>query len=115
MVNEYGSGGSYSVQMEGPFAIGGGSGGARMTELHAPVANWKGGESPYSQIVALENISTNSKVSIQLSADQLELFFDQTIAFTTCNEDGVVTLFAIGDKPKADCVFQTTIEEVVLV
>lgn len=115
MATEYGSGGSYTVQMNGPFAMGGSSGGNHISTINAPVANWKGGDSPYSQVIDIENISVNSKIDLQLSADQMELFFDQTIAFTTVNEDGVVTLFAIGDKPKADCTFQITITEVVAV
>lgn len=115
MTPEYGSGGSYSVRMDGPFAMGVGDGGNLLATIHAPVTNWKGGESPYSQVVDIENISINSKIDLQLTADQMELFYDQTIAFTTVNEDGVVTLFAIGDKPKADCEFQITITEVAAV
>lgn len=113
MVTEYGSGGSYTVEMDGPFAGGGGgNSGVRMSTLSASAVSWKGGESPYSQVVSVIGISTNSKIDIQLSADQLELFHDQDIAFTILNDSGKVTLYAVGDKPKADCVFQITLTEI---
>lgn len=113
MPTEYGSGGTYTVEMEGPFAGGGGSGGVgvRMSTLSAPATAWKGGESPYSQVVTVVGITINSKIDIQLSADQMVLFHDKNVSFTVANERGVVTLYAIGDKPKNDCVFQVTLTE----
>lgn len=112
MATEYGEGGSVTVTMDGPFA-GAGTMVTKITEISAPAANWKGGESPYSQVVAVDGVSVNSKVDIQLSVDQMERFHDQDIAFTTENDGGTVTLYAIGDKPESDCVFQATITEVI--
>ena len=112
MAMEFGSGGSFTVRMDGPFGSAGGGGATKLATISAPVANWKGGESPFSQVIPMENISVNSKIDIQLSVDQMELFRNQDIAFTTENNEGVVTLYAIGDKPAADCVFQATITEV---
>ena len=111
---EYGSGGGYTVVMAGPFASSGGGTG-KLTTISAPVANWKGGTSPYSQVVAMDDISANSKIDIQLSADQIELFRSQDIAFTVENRAGEVTLVAVGDKPSADCVFQATASEMLIV
>lgn len=113
-MTEYGSGGSYTVVMEGPYAGSGGSA-MKMVTISAPAASWKGGESPYSQVVEVSGISVNSKVDIQLSVEQMELFHDMDIAFTTENDAGVVTLYAIGDKPTADCEFQATLTEVISV
>lgn len=114
MPTEYGSGGSYTVEMDGPFTgVGGGGGGigVRMSTLSAPAAAWKGGESPYSQVVTVVGITINSKIDIQLSADQMVLFHDKNVSFTVANERGSVTLYAIGDKPQNDCVFQVTLTE----
>lgn len=112
MATEYGEGGTITVTMEGPFGNAGTSAN-KITEISAAAADWKGAESPYSQVVAVDGISVNSKVDIQLSVEQMELFRNQDIAFTTENDGGVVTLYAIGDKPTADCVFQATVTEVV--
>ena len=110
---EYGSGGSMTVTMNGPFSGGGGSTTNKLITIFAPVSNWKGGTSPFSQVVEVEGININSKVDIQMSAEQIVQLSDQIIAFTAENKSGVVTLYAIGDKPAADCELQATLSEVV--
>lgn len=112
MAIEYGEGGSFSVTMDGPFGNAGSSS-VKLTGFAAPAANWKGGTSPYFQIVEVEGISVNSKLDIQLSVDQLQQLHEKDIAFTTENDGGVVTLWAVGDKPTEDLVFQATLTEVV--
>ena len=112
MALDYGTGGSYTVSMAGPFAGGGGST-AKLTEISLPAANWKGGESPYSQVVAVEGVSVNSMVTLQPSVEQLKIFHNKYIAFTTENDGGVVTVYAIGDKPANDYIIQATIMEVI--
>lgn len=111
---EYGSGGSFEVQMDGPF---GGSGGtsSKLTVIHASVADWKGGTSPYSQVVQVDGISLNSKVDIQISPDMLGQLYNQDIVFTTENRVGEVTLIATGDRPAVDCEFQATVSEIVAI
>ena len=112
MALQYGQGAGITVSMEGPFGGSGGAG-AKLTEITLPAANWKGGESPYSQIVEVEGVSVNSMVNLQPSVEQLEIFHDKDIAFTTENDGGVVTVYAIGDKPTNDYIIQATIMEVV--
>ena len=113
-MTEYGSGGSFSVTMDGPF---GGSGGGTTTEklitIYTSADKWKGGTSPFTQIVEVDGININTKVDLQLSAQQLEDLSDQTITFVAENDSGVVTVYAIGDKPESDCEFQATLNEVV--
>ena len=108
----YGNSGGYTVQMEGPFGSVGTS--IRMCEVALPLANWKGAESPFSQQVPLEGISIRSKVDLLPSAEQLESFRSQELALTTENRDGVLTVFAIGDKPRQDLSMQAVMTEVVL-
>ena len=111
MALQYGQGGGITVAMEGPF---GGSGAAvKLTQVTLPAANWKGAESPYSQVVAVEGVSVNSMVNLQPSVEQLEIFHDKDLAFSTENDGGVVTVFVIGDKPSNDYTIQATIMEVV--
>lgn len=113
-MNEYGSGGNLIVQMDGPFAGGGGTS-SKLTVIHAAVADWKGGTSPYSQEVIVDGISLNSKVEIQISPEMLGQLYNQDITFTTENRGGEVTLFAVGDKPAVDCVFQATVSDIVAI
>ena len=113
-MTEYGSGGSFSVTMDGPF---GGSGGGTTTEklitIYTSADKWKGGTSPFTQVVEVDGININTKVDLQLSAQQLDDLSDQTITFVAENDSGVVTVYAIGDKPESDCEFQATLNEVV--
>ena len=121
-MTEYGSGGSFTVRMDGPYAGGGSSGEGggtvvKLATISAPAANWKGATSPYSQEVRVDGISVNSMIEIRLSIDQIEQLRTEKmgIAFTTENDEGVVTLFAIGSKPSTDLLFQATLTEVVIV
>ncbi|MBQ5866347.1 MAG: hypothetical protein IIW56_06675 [Oscillospiraceae bacterium] len=115
-MTEYGSGGDLTVIMEGPFSGSGGSE-SKISTISAPAENWKGGTSPYSQVVAVEGVSVNTKVEIQLSVEQIQMFRDKgyDISFTIENEDGIVTLFAIGSKPDMDCEFQVALSGVIAV
>ena len=111
MAQQYGEGGGITVKMEGPFGSGGAS--VKLTEVTLLASEWKGGESPYFQVVDVEGVSVNSLVNLQPSVEQLEIFHDKDIAFTTENNGGTVTVFAIGDKPSNDYIIQATIMEVV--
>ena len=111
MAQQYGTGNSLSVQLAGPF--GGGSGtGVKLTTITLYADSWKGATSPYSQVVAVEGVSVNSMVNLQPSVEQLEIFHDKDLAFVTENEEGVVTVFAIGDKPASEYTIQATLMEV---
>jgi hypothetical protein len=111
MALQFGDTASFSVQMEGPFSGGGTS--AKVSEILAPVGNWKGAVSPFSQEVAVDGVSRSSKVDISLTQDQLQQLSDRNIVFMTGNDGGIVTLYAIGDKPHIDLTFQATLTEVI--
>ena len=84
----------------------------KVTEVSLLSENWVGTESPYSQVVSIDGVTEYSKVDLQPSAYQLEIFHDMDIAFSTENEDGVITVYANGDKPTNDYTIQATITEV---
>lgn len=113
MAQQYGAGGSITVKMEGPFG-GGGEGGvsARIDSITLPANAWKGGESPFSQVVELDSVSIRSQVNLQLSAEQNESAARYGIAFTSINNDGEITVYALGNKPVEDFTIQATIMEV---
>ena len=76
--------------------------------------NWTGEASPYSQVVDIPGITPHSKVDLQPSADQLTIFHEKDLTFVTENENGVVTVFCIGQKPTNDYIIQAVITEVVV-
>ena len=87
-------------------------GGIRIADITLLAAGWEGDVSPYSQEVVIDGVTPYSQVDITPSAEQLNAFRDKDIAFVTENEDGVVTVFCIGQKPLNDYIIQVTITEV---
>lgn len=84
----------------------------RVVTIDLPSSAWVGEESPYSQVVSIDGVTHNSLVDLQPSVEQLAIFHEKDVAFTTENEDGVVTVFAIGDRPRNDYTIQATVTEV---
>ncbi len=92
---------------------GGGSGiAARIGEVTILANKWIGEASPYSQVVKIGGVTENSQVDLTPSVEQLSVFYNKDLAFVTENEGGVVTVYAIGDKPTNDYTIQVTITEV---
>lgn len=65
-------------------------------------------------VVANATITPYSKVDLQLSSEQIMIFYEKDLAFVTENEDGVVTVYCIGRVPENDYVIQATVSEVVV-
>lgn len=84
----------------------------RVAEISLLSANWVGNASPYSQVVTIDGVTEYSQVDLTPSVEQLAIFHDKDLAFVTENEDGVVTVYAIGQKPENDYTMQVTIKEV---
>lgn len=77
-------------------------------------ANWSVLEDNlFSQVVNIEGVTENSKVDLNPSVEQLAIFYKKDLAFVTENEDGVVTVYCIGQKPTNDYTMQVTVTEVV--
>lgn len=85
---------------------------ARLSYITLPASAWKGSNSLHSQVVAIPGITEYSKVDLLPSVEQLAIFHNKDVAFVTENEDGVVTIYAIGDKPTQDYTMQAQITEV---
>lgn len=84
----------------------------RIAEVTLLAENWVGEASPYSQIVTIDGVTKYSQVDLTPSAEQLVIFFDKELTFTTANDNGVVTVYAIGQKPLNDYTMQVTLKEV---
>lgn len=85
---------------------------ARIGEVVLLAENWEGEGNLFSQIVAIDGVTENTQVDLTPSVEQLAIFYEKDLAFVTENEDGVVTVFAIGQKPQNDYTIQVTMTEV---
>lgn len=85
---------------------------ARIGEVTLLASGWVGDTNPYSQIVNIEGVTENSQVDLTPSVEQLMAFYEKDLAFVTENDGGVVTVYAIGQKPQNDYTIQVTITEV---
>lgn len=75
-------------------------------------AAWVENDGVYSQVVELAGVTSHTKVDLQPTPDQDEIFRAKTLAFVTENDNGVVTVFSIGDRPLNDYTIQATMTEV---
>ena len=75
---------------------------------------WEGTNNLYSQVVDIDGVTENSQVDLTPGIDQLAVFYDKDLSFVTENDRGVVTVYAIGQKPTNDYTIQVTITEVEL-
>lgn len=85
---------------------------ARIGEITLLANGWVGETSPYLQVVDIPGITANSKVDLNPSVAQLVAFYEKDLAFVTENVNGVVTVYAIGQKPQNNYAMQVTITEV---
>ena len=85
---------------------------AWLSSIELLASAWVGADSLYSQVVTIAGTTKYSKVVLLPSVEQLAIFHNKDVAFVTENEDGVVTVYAIGDKPLLDYDIQVQITEV---
>lgn len=68
----------------------------------------------YGQEVQIKNITHNSKIDLQLTPEQLVIFYEKDLSFVTENDNGEkVTIYCIGQIPQNDYTVQVIITEVV--
>lgn len=87
---------------------------SRVAYVTLLASKWTGSDGKYSQVVDIEDVTEYSQVDLKPNAEQLAIFHEKGLAFSTENEDGVVTVFANGDRPTSDYIFQVSITEVVV-
>jgi hypothetical protein len=68
------------------------------------------------QTVTVDNaiITPTSKVDLQPNSEQLCVFHEKDLAFVTENENGVVSIYCVGQVPTNDYTIQATVTEVVI-
>ena len=90
----------------------GSSASTRLASVILLASAWTGSDSLYSQVVTVPGVTKYSKVDLLPSVEQLAIFHNKDVAFVTENENGMVTVYAIGDKPLLDYTMQVQITEV---
>ena len=85
----------------------------KSTSVTLAANKWAETQAVYYQIVQMNGVSPNSKIDIQLSPDQILEFMADDISLTTSNNNGTVTIYAIGNKPTYDLTIQVLITEVI--
>ena len=85
---------------------------ARIGSVTISASKWTGDNSPYAQVVTISGVTENSQVDLTPSVEQLAVFYNKSLMFVTENDGGVVTVYAIGQKPESDYTIQVTVTEV---
>lgn len=75
---------------------------------------WEGTASPYTQGVTISGVTSKSKIDLNPTFEQLEIFHSKDIAFVVGNNNGNITVYCIGQKPTNDYTIQVTITEVAI-
>ena len=83
----------------------------RVVSINLPVDNWNDEGSSYYQVVEIDNITSKSKIDLQPSAELIEQLQNDEVALMTANDNGTVTVYAIGKKPTVTYEIQATIAE----
>ena len=84
----------------------------RVAKIELLASAWVGTDKLHSQVVDIDGITAYSQVDLKPSAEQLAVFHQKDIAFSTENEDGIVTVYVIGDRPTMDYTMEVSITEV---
>lgn len=108
MAVQYGRAGALRAELKGPY----GSVAIRAVELALKESEWKGAVSPWAQAVSVDGAGVTSKVDLQPSPEQLERLRLRGAALTAVNDNGLVTVYALGAKPGEDMTLQATVTEV---
>ena len=70
----------------------------------------------YGQRVNVNNavITKRSKVDLQITSEQMVVFYEKDLAFVTENDDGVVTVYCVGNIPTNDYKIRAVVTEVAI-
>ena len=92
-------------------SIGGSGGGVKFVSITLPSASWTGTVSPYSQAVTITGITNKSMVDLKVSPTVLNILENEAAGLIAENDNSVVKIYAIGNKPSQDLTIQAIITE----
>lgn len=94
---------------------GGGAAASKLITITISANGWQGSNNLYSQVVECNDVSANSKLDLQPTPTQIAELQDAEISLMATNNNGIVTIYAIGNKPTVDYTMDVLITEVVVV
>lgn len=86
----------------------------KITTVTLYADRWIGETSPYSQMIEISGATINSKINLNPTIEQLNIFYNKDISFVVENDEGNITVYCIGQKPTNDYTMQATLNEVVI-
>lgn len=87
----------------------------RVSTISLPASAWSGTKEPYSQVVEIATATASSKIDLQPSAQQIVDLQNAEISLMIGNDGGILTCYAIGNKPTVDYTMQVLVQEVAYV
>ena len=84
----------------------------KMTTISLLSENWAGTNSPFNQTVSITGITSNSKIDLQPTPEQIVELQDADIILMISNNNSIATAYAFGTKPTKDYEMQVLITEV---
>ena len=76
---------------------------------------WSGSSAPYGQPVSIATVTAATKIDLQPTVSQVTWLQQNDISLMAQNVDGIVTVYAFGDKPSVDMTMQVKLMEVAYV
>lgn len=102
----------WKEEIDKKLAISGG-GSARIGEITVKASDWvEEEEKVFSQVVEIDGVTEYSQVDLTPSMEQLAAFYYKDLSLVAVNEEGVVTVYAFGQRLQNDYTIQVTITEV---
>ena len=83
----------------------------KMTTVSLLSESWVGANSPFSQTVVINGITSSSKIDLQPTFIQLLELQDAEITLMITNDNGIATAYAMNNKPTKDYEMQVLITE----
>ena len=80
--------------------------------IELPVDGWIGDKSPYSQIVTIDGVTPRSMVNFKPTIEQIVQLTDDGVRLYSGNDNGVVTIYALDNKPTDDYTMEVLVSEV---
>ena len=84
----------------------------KSSEIILPVSNWTGDASPYSQVVTITGATSNMRIDLMPTAVQFQQLVSDSTMLTVENNNSIITVYAIGEKPSVDYSMQAIISTI---
>lgn len=86
---------------------------SRISTIILEANKWNEESNYWTQVTTVNGVTDKSKIDLQPTAIQIVDLQDSEIALTAENDNGIVTVYAFGNKPNIDYTMQVTLTEVV--